>query len=864
MLPTTSPRSVIVQDWVPDKEAMCSGPISQRLQAAKPISWRGPGDLPQFPWAQPFKGLWLILDLWSGFGGLAIALLSLGIRCCVLAAEMDPTAAEVAHSVMPNIVHVAKVESVSAAMVVPFLRRRSGQLRGIILGGGSPCQGNSALNTARRGLADQRSLQPSELTRIRGELEALPECADLEIITFLENVASMPAQVQAQYTEWLGFPPVVCDSKACGWVQRRRFLWLGRPGRCINHTVPLPEGWHWLPNQTDPPEMAWSGPKPIPTKVHFNSSFQPMFDAAEVVKAGGEGAMHPFTREFFHPADRVSWASPEAAARFYDDQRRFPPSAYEAGSLLWRADEWRQPDPEERSQMMGFPARCLHSVPGAAAIRRQRQNSLIGNGFHLPMIVALFCMLPSVLEAKMPRPILDPVERALCGRLQGTIWEPGRLATYPGLSTMDHILRDMQQQLQEFALPDSAWRSAAGDLQLVNGCMLQAFTAWSLGHGSDCSLLGPTVVSATHRAEIYAGLTGQRYPGNSSRGLDFLLPPGLGKAQHIQASAVLPSRFRPRPWPEPDLDFVLHAISVWQEKLPVYADQCRRQLDLVAAALRPLEEALAPHRSASAQRVAAAKKPAMMAFLTALLRWPDRRQAAQLVKGYPIVGVMETTGVFRSVPAKDQHPLEHWLGAAAIEAIDAIEAKGPPRHYKEIYDLTIAEQAKHFCSEFLSRRDLDGRFGRGAWRPLERFLIIQSDGKQRMIDNARRTRHNFFTSMDETIYTVSIDIVPAAIRQLSERMGFSDPEQWSTDCPWLHFRLGTDDLPDAYRGLPVCEPHLPYSVVAVWVPHHGWRYTILWGLAYGLESAVVSFNRFPQLGVAAARRTVYALAAAYF
>lgn len=41
-------------------------------------------------------------------------------------------------------------------------------------------------------------------------------------------------------------------------------------------------------------------------------------------------------------------------------------------------------------------------------------------------------------------------------------------------------------------------------------------------------------------------------------------------------------------------------------------------------------------------------------------------------------------------------------------------------------------------------------------------------------------------------------------------------------------------------------------------------YGTLYGLAYGLGSAVVAFNRFPQLGVAACRRCLYGLAAAYF
>ena len=66
--------------------------------------------------------------------------------------------------------------------------------------------------------------------------------------------------------------------------------------------------------------------------------------------------------------------------------------------------------------------------------------------------------------------------------------------------------------------------------------------------------------------------------------------------------------------------------------------------------------------------------------------------------------------------------------------------------------------------------------------------------------------------------------------------------------------VGTDDLPDAYRGLPVCDQHMAFSAVAIYVPDHGWRFSPLHGLAYGLESAVVHFNRLPQLGVAAARR----------
>ena len=117
--------------------------------------------------------------------------------------------------------------------------------------------------------------------------------------------------------------------------------------------------------------------------------------------------------------------------------------------------------------------------------------------------------------------------------------------------------------------------------------------------------------------------------------------------------------------------------------------------------------------------------------------------------------------------------------------------------------------------------------------------------------------------MSETIFTVSIDFVAAVAASIARRLGDAQPAP-DTELPWLRLRIGTDDLPDAYRGLPVLPAHQRFSVVAIFVPNTGWRFTLLWGLAFGLESAVVAFNRFPQLGIAISRRCTLALTAAYF
>ena len=144
-----------------------------------------------------------------------VAAVSLGMHCYAITAEADGEAAACAATCFPNAVAIDRVEDLHAVDLVPFLERRS--IRGIVAGGGSPCQGNSALNVGRQGLQDERSLQPQELFRLRAELEALRQCDKLELLFLLENVASMPDEVCRQYTLWMQADPVFSDSASCGW-----------------------------------------------------------------------------------------------------------------------------------------------------------------------------------------------------------------------------------------------------------------------------------------------------------------------------------------------------------------------------------------------------------------------------------------------------------------------------------------------------------------------------------------------------------------------------------------------------------------------------------------------------------------------
>ena len=834
--------------------------VANRLAASKPVHWKGRGDIFQAPWVPILRGKWLVLDLWAGISGLCLALLSMGCTFWAIAAEKDPQARAIAQANFPNIVHVDTVESIDEAMLAPFLAKR--RVRGVIVGGGSPCQGNTVLNKQRQGLQDQRSWQPTEIGRLKAIVEKLDP--QIEIVTLLENVASMQSSVLAQYNQWMGFPPVKISAGQCGWVSRNRFLWLGGARGGVHTDLRPPEGWEWRATEgTGIPTLTYIGKKPIPPRVTFLQGFQILFDPNQVVQTGGQGAIHPFTREFFHPVDRVKEVTPAAAQRFHSDSQRFPPASYEEQSLLWKKSFWRQLEPEERAQLMGWPAHFTKTPSTASNKSFAVQNSVIGNGFHIPTILAVLSFIPQLLATKLPPPMECADENALLRRLEGTVWEPYRLNSFPHLLTAGDITEGMKTCFPDLSIPTTVWETVENRLKFCDLPSLQAFSAWQRLQGQPWQMLGPVHLNAVERTKIFAGLSDQRYPGTSSRGMDHLLPPGLGPSKHISCGEELPNPFQPSPWPEPDIAFVIHAICVWQHHLQALSNRSRQVMRSVLKALYPLQVALAPHRCFAAQRVSATKNAAFVAFLTVLLRWPDTLQPQCLILGYPIVGAIPSSGIFREIPIGDEPDFSSWLGDAAINAVDEIISSRAPRFAEEILEATLEEQQKGFCGPFRSKEFMDRKYGPGQWRPLQRFLHVQPCGKHRVIDNAKKTLHNFNTSMMETITTVNVDFIATVIQQLLISMGIKAPDD-TNQFPWLELRVGTDDLPDAYRGLPVCTDHQNVSIIAIWQPSKGWSFMELFGLAYGLGSAVVAFNRFPQLGVAACRRCLYGISAAYF
>ena len=167
--------------------------IADQLYAAKAVLWRGSGDLPQRgSWPELGRGLWIVLDFWSGMGSLLIGLCSLGVRCICVSAESDKMAQRCIGHGSPNTVIISDVHSFDVRMLDKLFERR--QIAAVLIGGGSPCQGNTSQNPKRKGLQDSRTLQAFIVPQVA---KAVRERFHVNTVEFLENAGSSPPPVWA-------------------------------------------------------------------------------------------------------------------------------------------------------------------------------------------------------------------------------------------------------------------------------------------------------------------------------------------------------------------------------------------------------------------------------------------------------------------------------------------------------------------------------------------------------------------------------------------------------------------------------------------------------------------------------------------
>ena len=119
--------------------------------------------------------------------------------------------------------------------------------------------------------------------------------------------------------------------------------------------------------------------------------------------------------------------------------------------------------------------------------------------------------------------------------------------------------------------------------------------------------------------------------------LDHLLQPGLGKLGHMVQALELKSPFGGAQVADLDILFAATALAVFGPYVAAWSDEQRRAMRQAIAAVKCLKGWLLSQQPLSVAEVAGNRDPATMALFTALLRWPDRRQALGYVQGFAVL-----------------------------------------------------------------------------------------------------------------------------------------------------------------------------------------------------------------------------------
>ncbi len=341
---------------------------------------------------------------------------------------------------------------------------------------------------------------------------------------------------------------------------------------------------------------------------------------------------------------------------------------------------------------------------------------------------------------------------------------------------------------------------------------------------------------------------------------------GLTKDEHLCA-AVDAARDRGFPLDDAlgiDMDIQFAACMTVRHRgsLRKFRQTAATAITHLAHRLEPLADQLRSLQPPTVRAVAGDMNLALVAVLIVLLQWPDVNLVIDYVQGFNIVGEVEASGVYPVNPKQDGREPRDLLVGAREYVEDLCRTIRRTRESEFLLEECLKDEERQLGDRLRSAEEMNERWGIGGWRPLPRFLVVQSSGKKRACDDGLRAGHNEATVVLDKLLLCSASQPGISAKALVAAAAEADVDLAAENAS---IESGTDDLPDAYRHVPVAPSQLNVHVVAVFDEGSEKAYfQELWGMVFGLAGSVACFNRWPRFLEAASRRFLKVLAAMYF
>ena len=338
---------------------------------------------------------------------------------------------------------------------------------------------------------------------------------------------------------------------------------------------------------------------------------------------------------------------------------------------------------------------------------------------------------------------------------------------------------------------------------------------------------------------------------------------------HIRAALLLD-------FPQPELEGGLEAdlsAAIGQcvdagGRLPEWRARRTTDIRAIAASLHSSNASLLRRVTGAKRSLVSGMNLAFMAAFIDAVGWPDVDAVRCFVEGFPIVGDIPDSGLFRPLLRPATVQLDSFTpesnGAWASDlakslARGAASAEGDDlAALRELESVTRKEACAGYVRGPYSRGRLDAILGAGLWRAMRRFGVWQGEGdarKLRAIDNARGALLSLAATTYETLHCITLFFVVLVVGGFARACA-------QRRVPFPPLRIGLDDMRAAYRRIPVNAPW--YTVFALWsFVRRAVVYYYLPGHNFGFGTAVLNFNRFPHLMCAMAR-VLFAVPCAHF
>eukprot|EP00438_Fugacium_kawagutii_P036422 Skav236207 [mRNA] locus=scaffold98:76671:78275:- [translate_table: standard] len=307
--------------------------------------------------------------------------------------EKDKNCRRLLKRCYPHAYFFADVKEFKMANLKEMMSKIPG-LTGVVVGGGSPCQGLSKLSSERRHLEDERSALFYEAARIFRDVHLVGEEQSLWVLSLLENVVGDASDVREMSRE-LGTWPVLVDSQYLSRARRPRLFWLS----C----------------GLAPVEGVGMFEKDLFTKVVYEAPTEPL---SHFPKEGceweaglrDEMARFPtFTLSIPRaqpPPAPVGLATADEGTRlrWVEDRHRYPPYTYALNNMVLTPEISLRPlCADEREILMGYDRghtkKLWKKTPQSEKEKEEAEDcrcAAIGNAFHTN---AVACLLDHALAS---------------------------------------------------------------------------------------------------------------------------------------------------------------------------------------------------------------------------------------------------------------------------------------------------------------------------------------------------------------------------------------------------------------------------------------------------------------------------------